>query len=105
MKELLEGSNNMYYKPVDETENINGRSIIQVCKDNHLLVVNNLHTMTYSFPSSLTYRKREKWISEVDYCLITARYINCVKSFEVNQNTDMPSDHAPLSMSLCSQRK
>ena len=31
---------------------------------------------SYSFQSSLTYRKREKWISEVDYCLITDRYIS-----------------------------
>lgn len=100
VKELIEGSNDMYYKPVDETVNSNGKSIIQVCKDNNLLVVNNLHTASTSFPSSLTYRKKKKWISEVDYCLISARYIRCVKNFEVNQNTVMPSDHAPVSIDL-----
>lgn len=78
VKELIEGSNDLYYKPIDVSVNNNGKSIIQVCKDNNLLVVNNLHTMCHSFPSSLTYRKRKKWISEVDYCLITAHYIKCV---------------------------
>ena len=91
---------NMYYMPNDETVNANGKSIIQVCKDNSLLAVNNLHTEFNSFPSALTYRKRDKWISEVDYCLITDRYVKCVKSFEVNQNTAMPSDHAPVSIDL-----
>lgn len=100
VKELLEDSNNMYYKPLDDTVNSNGRSSIQVCKGNDLLVMNNLHTASYSFPGSQTYCKREKWISEVDYCLTSARYVNCVKSFRVNQNTDMPSDHTPLSIEL-----
>ena len=63
-------------------------------------VGHNLHIVSHSFPCSLTYRKRKIWISEVDYCLISASYINCVKSFEVNQNIDMPSDHAPLSIKL-----
>lgn len=54
VKELLEDSNNMYYKPLDDTVNSNGRSSIQVCKDNDLLVVNNLHTAFFSFPGSQT---------------------------------------------------
>lgn len=85
----------MYYKPIDETVNNNGKIIIQVWKDNGLLVVN---TVSNSFPSALT--DRDKWNSEVDYCLILAQEITCVKNFEVNQNTAMPSDPAPVLIEL-----
>ena len=31
------------YVPVDFRENENGRDLVQICKDNNLLVLNNLH--------------------------------------------------------------
>lgn len=43
---------------------------------------------------------QEENISGVDYCLITACYINCVKSFEVDQNTDKQSDHTFVTLEL-----
>lgn len=48
VKELLKGCNNMLYNSIDVTVNTNGRGIIQVCKDNNRLDVNNLHTVLHS---------------------------------------------------------
>ena len=86
------------YDVNDKTVNANGRTLIDLCVANQLLPVNNLHTSTHSWGSSLTYRKKNIWISEVDYCIVSKSLINSVEMFTVDQRTSFPSDHAPVSV-------
>ena len=100
VNDLVKDCHEIYYRPVDKTVNSNGKAIVQVCKDNNLVALNNLYTDVWSYPSSLTYRKKDKWISEVDYCFSSIHCINCATNLKVVQSTDLPSDHAPMSIDL-----
>ena len=88
------------YTPVDETINSNGREISQICIDNSLLVLNNLNELKTEkrFEGGLTFRRRTKWISEVDLCLLSQELFGYVKSLNISHDTDYPSDHAPVSV-------
>ena len=86
------------YTPIDTVVNSNGREITQICHDNSLLVLNNLKSESGMFKGGLTFRRRSKWISEVDLCLLSHGLLAYAKSLNVLQDTDYPSDHAPVSV-------
>jgi hypothetical protein len=99
--DLVGECDDLQYDVIDEGVNENGKTLTRICQLNDLLLVNNLCTPNNSWPSKLTYRKRSKWISEVDLCLIPHTLINAVvNSFVVDQDLRMPSDHAPISVSF-----
>ena len=87
----------MQYHVVDSTVNSNGRDILQVCADNSLLILNNLQSEENFFRGGLTFRRKKKWVSEVDLCLVSSSLLGCTKNLFVSQNINDPSDHAPVS--------
>ena len=98
--DLVEGNDVMSYNVIDPTVNENGRSLTRLCKENDLLPVNNLCTPGGSWPSKLTFRRRKKWISEVDLCVVSRTMVSAITSFSANQDLNIPSDHAPMSVSF-----
>ena len=100
LHELAQGDPTISYNPVDLGENDNGKSILQICKDQGLCVVNNLETQGRNFKGDLTYKKRKKWISEIDVCLISKTLLPNIISFSVNKGINLPSDHAPVSLKV-----
>ena len=98
VNELTSQGPGLTYHIVDSTINSNGTDIIQVCKDNSLMVLNNLQSSNNFFQGGLTFRRGKKWISELDLCIISPRLLDCTKSLRVSHNTNDPSDHAPLSV-------
>ena len=96
-------SRNMSYgydNPVDQVTNDNGKKILAVCKDNELLIVNNLKTKYKYHHGALTFRLRNTWISQLDLCIASEVLIPYVSEFNVNQDTSFPSNHAPVSVSF-----
>ena len=85
------------YTPVDTVVNSNGREVTQICIDNSLLLLNNVESGK-QFPGGLTFRRKTKWISELDLCLLSKDLLHYTKCLEVVQDTDYPSDHAPVSV-------
>ena len=85
------------YQITDSGVNDNGKRIAAICKDHNLVLVNNLRTGTATFPGALTFRQRKKWISELDLCIVSKNLVSHVTSFNVNQDTVFPSNHAPVS--------
>lgn len=87
----------MFCRLVDKTANSNMRNIIQVCRDNDLLVVNNLYTIPLHSPAlSLIAKGRNGYLK-----LINVWYplgIFAVTNITVTQDTTLPSDHAPVSI-------
>ena len=71
-----------------------------VCMEQNLMVVNNLKHCEKYFKSNLTYRKRNNWISEIDVCIASYKILNCIQSFNVNNDLNLPSDHAPIAVAL-----
>ena len=45
-------------------------------------------------------RQRERWVSELDACLISKNVLDALCSFTVHNERLLPSNHAPISMSL-----
>ncbi|ELU18243.1 hypothetical protein CAPTEDRAFT_216360 [Capitella teleta] len=52
----------------------------------------------------LTYRKGTRWISELDSCLVSPTVLPNIKKFEINQSTQIPSDHAPVSLTVTTKK-
>lgn len=84
--------------------NDNAEFLSTICLENKLIVLNNLKTVNRHFLSSKAYRKRDVWISELDTCIVTPELVKCVADFAVIKEADMPSDHAPISVTLGSPR-
>ena len=98
VQSLVEQHDDMVYNVIDPIQNVNGRSLLDICKSNTLFPVNNLQCDNVLWQSQLTYRQGVRWISEVDLCVISQKLIKSVTSFSVNQNIKMPSDHALMSI-------
>ena len=78
----------------------NGNSILQLCKDTDMLILNNLiyRGDTRRFKSKLTYRKGQEFISELDLCLANYEALPLLESLMVSEE-QLPSDH--LHVLLC----
>ena len=63
------------------------------------MVANHISHKGRSLGGNLSYRKRERWISEIDLCLIKYQWLDVIKKLEVNQCI-RGSDHAPLCVEL-----
>ena len=86
-----------YAECEDETVNKNGTSILHLCDDNNLAVVNNLKYGNVHFKSKLSFRKKANWISEPDVLLASEKCIQLIEKFEMVQffeNKHLFSDHA-----------
>ena len=94
-------SSSVTYTTCDPVMNSNGRDVIQICKDNHLYIVNGLSIDGAApFPCELTFRRKKKWISDLDKCIVSKDLSSCINSFFINQDTKFPSDHAPIEISM-----
>lgn len=82
------------------TPNDNARAVLGICIEEQLLVVNNLHKFDVHFVSQKTYCKRGEWISELDICIVSKGLLNFVECFEVVRDRTLPSDHAPIVITL-----
>ena len=98
--DLIKNHPSLSYTNVDSGTNSNGRELIRICRENDLLPVNNLSTTERTWKSSLTYRQRQNWISEVDLCLVPRKIVDAITKFYVNQDLNMPSDHAPVTVAF-----
>ena len=87
-----------YNKPVDSVLNDNGKRLLAVCRDSKLIVVNNLVAGSNCFLGGLTFRKRNRWISQLDLCVTSEELIPCVSHFNIDQDSTFPSNHAPVSV-------
>ncbi len=89
------------YIPDDiETPSDNAELLSTICIDNTLLVVNTLKYQDKHFHGGKSFRRRDTWISEVDTCVVSARILSLIEDFAVLQSNDLPSDHAPITLSI-----
>ena len=79
---LVADDDGLEYAPTDAYQNSNGRKLISICSANSLLPVNNLRYGQKYFQGSKTFRKRNNWISELDYCVVSRKLaLYCVDEF------------------------
>lgn len=83
--------------------NSNALNLIQSCNDTSLVVLNNSKTKEKHFQGSCTFRQKDRWISELDICLLTEKTLPYVNELHFNTSTSLPSNHAPMTVSIASK--
>ena len=82
--ELLDNGSNLHYTGCEDTiVNSNGKNILQVCKDEKLVVVNNLKYNENHYKSNLSFRKKQRWISEPDLLIISKKGLRLMEAFKM----------------------
>ena len=79
----------------DEIQNAPGKRLINLCKEKSLVIANHLKYENRTLGGNLSYKKGNKWISELDLCLVHKKAIPLVKEVTIRQDIK-GSDHAPL---------
>ena len=83
----------------DDTQNAPGRSLLNMCKEKSLVVTNHLKHRNRVFGGNLSFKKGNKWVSEIDLCLVHEKMLPALAKVEVRQDF-IRSDHAPICVSL-----
>ena len=94
-----EGMAYVYTGVADQTLNARGRSILNVCANNDMVVANHLNYMNKQLGGNLSYKQRQLWISELDLCLAKQTCIDQIAKVDIRQDIK-GSDHAPLCVTL-----
>ena len=102
VNELVNNEPMLQYLPCDPNRrgNSNGSRLLNICRDSGILLVNNIQYGNVHIRGALMYREKHQWVSELDICLISKDAIKAVSNLHVDQNLSMPSDHAPVTVSL-----
>ena len=88
----------------DKIGSPNANARIAISSLNTLVLVNDLNTGSVNFPSDLTFRQSQTWISELDCCFISPELVTGIIDFSVNHDLSLPSSHAPIAVTLDLQR-
>ena len=80
--------------------NDNALILSNICKESRMLMLNNLKTPVRHFIGKKTYRKGREWVSELDACFVSPSVLSRVTEFSVLQNESLPSDHAPITITM-----
>ena len=83
-----------------QTANANANIIYSMCCEEKLAIVNNAKIKNKHFNSKLTYKQGRIWTSELDLCIMSPNLLNSITNFNIIQDFSLPSDHAPLSITL-----
>ena len=83
-----------------QAANANANIIYSICCEEKLAIVNNAKIKNKHFNSKLTYKQGNIWTSELDLCIMSPNLLNRITNFNIIQDFSLPSDHAPLSLTL-----
>lgn len=106
VRNLIDTQNGVYSYPVINDDvnyaNDNAELLAAICRENDLVVINNLKAPNKHFKSNKTFRRAGSWISELDTCIASREFIGNISEFCVYQRDELPSDHAPISVNITS---
>ena len=88
-----------YVNCKDSGVNQNGKKLLNLCQGTDSVILNNLHSDQTNFSGDLSFRKKNRWVSEIDLGVANLKALDSIDSFSVNQTEPLPSDHA--SIELC----
>ena len=89
-----------YVHLADHTVNEQGHKLLQLCKDTNCAIVNHLEQEQRAFQGGLSFKKRSRWISELDVCVAEKRAIPIIQRLHIENDLRLPSDHAPLEIDV-----
>ena len=90
----------VYEDSPDPTANPNSNARHTITALQSLLLLNNLKTRDHYFKGALTFRQGNRFISELDVCLVSPELVDCICDYSVEQRLDLPSNHSPITVSV-----
>ena len=90
----------VYTNNVDNGTNAHGRELTSLCKWSGLYPVNHLTFNGKYLAGGVTFRKREAWISQIDWCFCSSEVIPCIRKFSVLGESPLLGDHAALAVDV-----
>ena len=89
-----------YSDNVDHGGNSHGRELANLLMDVKMCPVNHVKVNGMSFEGNLTYRKKDVWLSQLDWMLCSLNALPYVSEFSVLQSHPFQSDHAALKLRM-----
>ena len=79
-----ENGNQYEYRGIkDHTINDHGRTLVNVCNNKKLVVVNHLIYGEKRIDGNLTFKRKDEWISEIDLCIVKKESLCMIKEIEI----------------------
>lgn len=69
----------------DRSVNNHGRKLINLCKNNSLMVANHLSYSGTTLGGDCSYRQGKRWVAELDLCLVKHKNVPMIKKLVVIQ--------------------
>ena len=98
--DLLQDNSLYSYNLEEIQQNRNGDVLKSICINNEMVLVNGLVGKNLKFDDSMTYKRKNKWISRIDVCLISSSLISLIDAFAMLQDEHLPSDHAIITCTI-----
>ena len=89
-----------YTQNVDRGSNDNGKELTNICLATDIKPVNHMVHKGTSHDGELTFRKKNTWISQIDWALVSVNLLPFIESFRILRHQKVPTDHAPLVLQL-----
>ena len=87
-----------YENNVDSGGNVHGRELTSICKWSDLYPLNHFIYKGKRMAGGFTFRKRAKWISQLDWCLCSCEVIPYIRELCILQRSPLLGDHAALAV-------
>jgi hypothetical protein len=100
--QTLNSQNNeiRYTQNPDPVINTHGKELISLCKTQDMLPINHLKINKITCDGKLTFRKRQEWISQLDWAICSKQLVHNIADYQILQDTTLPTDHAPITLKL-----
>ena len=89
-----------YTDNVDPVINENGHKLRNMSSEMELIPVNHAITSVLQHEGNFTFKKKDRWISQLDWCFVSKNILKDVTCFKILQNCPLVSDHAALDISV-----
>ena len=89
-----------YTENIDQSTNENGKITQNIMKQLNITPVNHLIYKSKIYKGNLTFKRKNKWISQLDWAMVSTQLIPYIVNFDVNQQISLPTDHAPIVLEL-----
>ena len=82
----------------DHGSNTHGKEIISLCTSLNPCPINHLIYDNKTFDGGYTFRKKDKWISQLDLALCSTAALPNTIDLKIHNDIHFPSTHAPISL-------
>ena len=89
-----------YSKNPDTQANNHGTHIKNICDNHDIVPVNHAQYKDIHCDGNYTFRKKDKWISQLDWALVSTNILSSITQFAIVENSILRSDHAAIALSL-----